>query len=89
MCSRSCTRVFSEPTYGLKVSFVYVYKTRLLLYKATTLQEPMTLPEIDHVSFLVEHAETFFAGANTRQTLDHVNKKMKNKKQNYNPIQNC
>ena len=32
-----CTRVFSEPTYGLKVSFVYVYKTRLLLYKATTL----------------------------------------------------
>ena len=37
MCSRSCTRVFSEPTYGLKVSFVYVYKTRLLLYKATTL----------------------------------------------------
>ena len=38
MCSRSCTRVFSEPTYGLKVSFVYVYKTRLLLYKATTLQ---------------------------------------------------
>ena len=39
MCSRSCTRVFSEPTYGLKVSFVYVYKTRLLLYKATTLQK--------------------------------------------------
>ena len=38
MCSRSCTRVFSEPTYGLKVSFVYVYKTRLLLHKATTLQ---------------------------------------------------
>ena len=38
MCSRSCTRVFSEPTNGLKVSFVYVYKTRLLLYKATTLQ---------------------------------------------------
>ena len=38
MCSRSCTGVFSEPTYGLKVSFVYVYKTRLLLYKATTLQ---------------------------------------------------
>ena len=38
MCSRSCTRVFSEPTYGLKVSFVYVYKSRLLLYKATTLQ---------------------------------------------------
>ena len=37
MCSRSCTRVFSEPTYGLKVSFVYVYKTHLLLYKATTL----------------------------------------------------
>ena len=24
--------------------------------------EPMTLPEIDHVSFLVEHAQTFFAG---------------------------
>ena len=23
--------------------------------------EPMTLPEIDHVSFLVEHAQTFFA----------------------------
>ena len=41
MCSRSCTRVFSEPTYGLKVSFVYVYKTRLLLYKATTLQQPI------------------------------------------------
>ena len=38
MCSRSCTQVFSEPTCGLKVSFVYVYKTRLLLHKATTLQ---------------------------------------------------
>ena len=37
MCSRYCTGVFSEPTYGLKVSFVYVYKTSLLLYKATTL----------------------------------------------------
>ena len=37
MCPRSCTRVFSEPTYGLNVSFVYVYETRLLLYKATTL----------------------------------------------------
>ena len=24
--------------------------------------EPMTLPEIHHVSFLVEHAQTFFAG---------------------------
>ena len=24
--------------------------------------EAMTLPEIDHVSFLVEHAQTFFAG---------------------------
>ena len=24
--------------------------------------EPMTLPEIDHVSFLAEHAQTFFAG---------------------------
>ena len=24
--------------------------------------KPMTLPEIDHVSFLVEHAQTFFAG---------------------------
>ena len=24
--------------------------------------EPMTLPEIDHVSFLVKHAQTFFAG---------------------------
>ena len=26
MCSRSCTGFFSEPTYGLKVLFVYVYK---------------------------------------------------------------
>ena len=24
--------------------------------------EPMTLPEIDHVSFLVKHAQTSFAG---------------------------
>ena len=24
--------------------------------------EPMTLPEIDHVSFFVEHVQTFFAG---------------------------
>ena len=24
--------------------------------------EPMTLPEIDHVSFFAEHAQTFFAG---------------------------
>ena len=28
--------------------------------------EPMTLPEIDHVSFLVEHAQTFFAGEPSR-----------------------
>ena len=28
--------------------------------------EPMTLPEIDHVSFLVEHAQTFFAGEGRR-----------------------
>ena len=27
--------------------------------------EPMTLREIDHVSFLVEHAQTFFAGETT------------------------
>ena len=26
----------------------------------------MTLPEIDHVSFLVEHAQTFFAGEGRR-----------------------
>ena len=26
----------------------------------------MTLPEIDHVSFLVEHAQTFFTGENQR-----------------------
>ena len=25
----------------------------------------MTLPEIDHLSFLVEHAQTFFAGEHT------------------------
>ena len=37
MCSRPCTGVFSEPAYGLKVSFGYVYKTRLLMYKATML----------------------------------------------------
>ena len=46
MCSRSCTRVFSEPTYGLKVSFVYVYKTRLLLYKATTLHYERSQKEV-------------------------------------------
>ena len=46
MCLRSCTGVFSEPTlYGLKVSFVYVYKTRLLLYKATTLHGIRVLNE--------------------------------------------
>ena len=27
----------------------------------------MTLPEIDHVSFLVEHAQTFFAGERANQ----------------------
>ena len=37
-CARDLVHESScEPTYGLKVSFVYVYKTRLLLYKATTL----------------------------------------------------
>ena len=53
MCSRSCTRVFSEPTYGLKVSFVYVYKTRLLLYKATTLQAELLFPWILHTEITV------------------------------------
>ena len=28
----------------------------------------MTLPQIDHVSFLVEHAQTFFAGEWTTQS---------------------
>ena len=32
--------------------------------------EPMTLPEIDHVSFLVEHAQTFFAGESQTQLDD-------------------
>ena len=33
--------------------------------------EPMTLPAIDHVSFLVEHAQTFFAGEGHTQ-LDNI-----------------
>ena len=34
--------------------------------------EPMTLPEIDHVSFLVEHAQTFFAGELICLSLIHI-----------------
>ena len=37
----------------------------------------MTLPEIDHVSFLVEHAQTFFAGepAPLRSALVNIHRK--------------
>ena len=34
----------------------------------------MTLPEIDHVSFLVEHAQTFFAGERQTQLDDIAHK---------------
>ena len=30
----------------------------------------MTLPEMDHVSFLVEHAQTFFAGERAVAAMD-------------------
>ena len=39
-------------------------KTAIIFFISTGIfaSEPMTLPEIDHVSFVVEHAQTFFAG---------------------------
>ena len=43
---------------------ITVKKTAIIFFISTGIfaSEPMTLPEIDHVSFLVEHAQTFFAG---------------------------
>ena len=59
MCSQSCTGVLNEPTYGLKLSFVCVYKTRLFLYKATTLQPPRAiycaLPNQTSPRFFIVH----------------------------------
>ena len=42
-------------------------KTAIIFFISTGIfaPEPMTLPEIDHVSFLVQHAQTFFAGEAT------------------------
>ena len=43
---------------------ITVKKTAIIFFISTGIfaSEPMTLPEIGHVSFLVEHAQTFFAG---------------------------
>ena len=43
---------------------ITVKKPAIIFFISTGIfaSEPMTLPEIDHVSFLVEHAQTFFAG---------------------------
>ena len=43
---------------------ITVKKTAIIFFISTGIfaSEPMTLPEIDHVSFLVEHAQTLFAG---------------------------
>ena len=43
---------------------ITVKKTAIIFFISIGIfaSEPMTLREIDHVSFLVEHAETFFAG---------------------------
>ena len=48
---------------------ITVQKTAIIFFISTGIfaSEPMTLPEIDHVSFLVEHAQTFFAGEPQRQ----------------------
>ena len=43
---------------------ITVKKPAIIFFISTGIfaSEPMTLREIDHVSFLVEHAQTFFAG---------------------------
>ena len=43
---------------------ITVKKTAIIFFISTGIfaSEPMTLPETDHVSFLVEHTQTFFAG---------------------------
>ena len=47
---------------------ITVKKTAIIFFISTGIfaSEPMTLPEIDQVSFLVEHAQTFFAGEGRR-----------------------
>ena len=46
---------------------ITVKKTAIIFFISIGIfaSEPMTLREIDHVSFLVEHAQTFFAGEAT------------------------
>ena len=48
---------------------ITVKKTIIIFFISTGIfaTEPMTLPEIDHVSFLVEHPQTLFAGEVTEQ----------------------
>ena len=54
---------------------ISVKKTAIIFFISTGIfaSEPMTLPEIDHVSFLVEHAQTFFAGESPTIKIQTVN----------------
>ena len=55
--------------------YITVKKTAMIFFISTGIfaSEPMTLPEIEHVSFLVEHAQTFFAGEGFSKLFDWSN----------------
>ena len=67
--SKLSPKCFLISYYGKKTTtLINVKKTAIVFFISTGIfaSEPMTLREIDHVSFLVEHAQTFFAGERYR-----------------------
>ena len=66
---KTLTKIIFDPLQWQEICNAVTAKKKLLSLLSSELHfagsfasEPMTLPEIDHVSFLVEHAQTFFAG---------------------------
>ena len=63
--SKLSPKCFFISYYGKKTTTLSLSKKQPLFFFISTsvfASEPMTLREIDHVPFLIEHAQTFFAG---------------------------
>ena len=70
--SKLSAKCFLISYYGKKTTTLSLSKKQPLFFSsqlAFFVSEPMTLPEIDHVSFLAEHAQTFFAGEQFESSL--------------------
>ena len=73
--SKLSPKCFLISYYGEKTTTLSLSKKTALIFFISTgifASEPMTLREIDHVSFLVKHAQTFFAGEPPSQALPPV-----------------